>query len=54
VTVFLSSWEDQLPDGTLLEGRGVTPDVSVKANLGEFRQRDPVLDAALRVVREGL
>ncbi len=47
VTVFLSSWEDQLPDGTLLEGRGVTPDVIVNTTPASFRQRDSVLDAAV-------
>jgi len=52
VTVILSSWEDQLPDGTILEGRGVTPDVQVKTTLVELRKRDAVLQAALRVVRD--
>ena len=52
VTVGLSSWEDQLPDGTVLEGRGVTPDVRVEAALAEFRDRDPVLDAAIGALRE--
>jgi hypothetical protein len=51
VTVFLSSWEDQLPDGTVLEGRGVTPDVAVKATLVDLRQRDPVLEAGVKVAR---
>ena len=30
VTVFLSVWEDQLPDGSVLEGKGVTPDIEVE------------------------
>ena len=51
VTVILSSWEDQLPDGTILEGRGVTPDILVRTTLVELRERDMVLQAALRVVR---
>ena len=50
VTVVLSSWEDQLPDGTVLEGKGLTPDVQVKTTLVELRKRDPVLEAALKVV----
>ncbi len=43
VTARIPTWEDQLPDGTLLEGRGVAPDVSV-----EFRGggADAVLEAA--------
>jgi hypothetical protein len=51
VTVFLSSWEDQTPDGTVVEGRGITPDVTVKSSPAELRQRDPVLDAAMDAVR---
>ena len=51
VTVFLSSWEDQLPDGTVLEGRGVRPDVEVKTDLMELRQRDRVLEAGVEVVK---
>jgi len=50
VTVFLSSWEDQLPDGTVVEGRGVTPDVEVKTTPGELRRRDAVLEAGIAVV----
>ena len=53
VTVFLSSWEDQLPDGTVLEGRGVKPDVEVKTDLAELRQRDGVLEAGVEAVGKG-
>jgi hypothetical protein len=52
VTAFLSSWEDLLPDDTVMEGRGVTPDVQVKTTLADLRRRDAVLDAAVKVVRE--
>jgi len=52
VTVYLSSWEDQLPDGTVLEGHGVKPDVAVQTNLEDLRQTDAVLDAAIDFVRE--
>lgn len=51
VTVFLPSWEDQIPNGTMLEGRGVTPDVTVKANRAALRQKDAVLEAGLATVR---
>ena len=51
VTVYLSSWEDQVPDGTLLEGRGVRPDVVVKTDLRDLQAGDAVLDAALRFLR---
>ena len=51
VTVYLSSWEDQLPDGTLLEGRGVRPEVVIKTKLQDFAKSDPVLEVALKYVR---
>ena len=51
VTVYLSSWEDQLPDGTILEGRGVRPDTVIKATPDDFESSDPVLDAALKLLR---
>jgi C-terminal processing protease CtpA/Prc len=51
VTVYLSSWEDELPDGTLLQGNGVHPDISV-ATLPRFlEQSDAVLEAALNHLR---
>lgn len=53
VTVLLSSWEDQAPDGTLVEGRGVTPDVVVKATPAELWQRDAVLEAGIAAARKG-
>jgi C-terminal processing protease CtpA/Prc len=51
VTAFLPSWQDMLPDGTLLEGKGVEPDQVVKAAPGDFARGDPVLDAALKWLR---
>ena len=51
VTVSLSSWEDQLPDGTVLEGRGVRPDVVVETNLRDLKKSDAVLEAALKFLR---
>ena len=51
VTVYLSSWEDQLPDGTILEGRGVRPDIVIKTTLRMLEQSDPVLEAALKALR---
>jgi C-terminal processing protease CtpA/Prc len=51
VTVFLSSWQDMLPDGTPLEGRGVTPDVKVDTTPAQLEKSDPVLEAALKLLR---
>jgi hypothetical protein len=52
VTVFLSSWRDMLPDGTLLEGKGIEPDEAVKAGDKGFQKDDPVLEAALAWLRQ--
>ena len=51
VTVFLSSWKDMLPDGSPIEGKGITPDVTVKSTPADFLGADPVLAAALKVAR---
>lgn len=51
VTVYLSSWEDQFPDGTVLEGRGVKPDVVVKASPDQLTNADPVLEAGKTFLR---
>src|SRR5262249_11404680 len=52
VTVYLSSWEDQLPDGTILEGRGVQPDMVIKM-IGQRgpNPADPVIEAGLKFLR---
>jgi len=48
VRVFLPSWRDLLPDGSVLEGVGIAPDHAVEWRPGET---DPVLDAALAWLR---
>ena len=52
VTVYLPSWRDMQPDGTLLEGQGIAPDVEVKATAKDLADADPVLEAALKVLRK--
>lgn len=52
VRVFLPSWRDLLPDGAMLEGRGIDPDVKVPAAAEAFKDGDPVLDAALEKLRK--
>jgi len=52
VFVFLPSWKDMQPDGTLIEGKGIEPDLAVKPKKGDFKDADPVLDAALKYLRE--
>jgi C-terminal processing protease CtpA/Prc len=47
VTAFVPSWKDLLLDGTGIEGKGIAPDIEVKASPREFAEDDPVLKAAL-------
>lgn len=49
VTVFLPSWRDMLPDGTILENRGVAPDIAVGFN--SKPDSDPLIEAALKSLR---
>lgn len=51
VIVFLPSWRDLFPDGRPLEGVGVSPDVEVETTPDDFVTIDPVLDAALDLLR---
>lgn len=50
VQVRLPSWKDFLPDGSELEGRGVSPDVSVPERVSAAD--DPVIRAALKKLAE--
>jgi hypothetical protein len=49
ISVLLPSWQDDFPDGTLLEGRGIEPDVPVEFTASG--NGDPVLAAALGWLR---
>ncbi len=51
VTVYVPSWKAMLPDGTVFEGVGIAPDVHVDTSPDDLRERDPVLDIALRSLR---
>lgn len=51
VTVFLPSWKAMRPDGTCFEAEGIKPDVIVKAKPTKKSRRDPVLQAALKLLR---
>jgi hypothetical protein len=53
VTVFLPSWQDLRLDGSLLEGEGIAPDISVQTTEADLLTKDPVLDAALAYLRSG-
>ncbi|WP_428938266.1 S41 family peptidase [Fontivita pretiosa] len=51
VQVYLSSRRDLQPDGAAIEAAGIRPDVQVDALSHEFGQNDPVLEAALKILR---
>jgi C-terminal processing protease CtpA/Prc len=52
VSVYLPSWKAMLPDGTEFETRGITPDIEVKTSQEDFAQSDPVLQAAVKALRQ--
>lgn len=51
IVAILPSWRDFLPDGTLLEGRGIEPGIAVRVTRDELKDSDPVLDAAIAWLR---
>lgn len=53
VEVFVPSWQDFLPDGSPLEGKGIQPDILIKSKPDDFLKGDPVLSEALKVLRIG-
>lgn len=52
VTVGLPSWRDMQPDGALIEGKGIKPDLRLRTKKGDFAEKDPVLEAALKQLRK--
>ncbi len=52
VTVYLPSWKDLLLDGTCLEGKGITPDFPISVTPVVLESIDPVLQAALTLLRK--
>lgn len=51
LTLMLPSWRDMEPDGQLIEGRGIEPDVTVQWN--DAGKGDPVVEAAIEWIRGG-
>jgi len=51
VTVVYSRWVDMLPDGTPIEGRGVSPEILVDLPKEEYKNADPTWQRALKVLR---
>ncbi|HPZ55174.1 MAG TPA: S41 family peptidase [Bacillota bacterium] len=54
VEVYVPSWQDMDMNGVVLEGRGIDPDVFVYTEPGDFAERDPVLEEALRLAKEAI
>ena len=52
IAVFLPSWKAMSPDGRTFEGVGIPPDVEVKTKPTDFATTDPVIDAALKLLRK--
>src|SRR5262249_55550742 len=52
VTVWYSRWVDLLPDGTPIEGAGITPDIAVDAPQDAYKEEDPTWDRAVEVLRK--
>jgi hypothetical protein len=52
VVAFVPSWKQLSLDGTCLEGKGVAPDVAVKTSPSDLEKSDPVLEEALRLLRQ--
>jgi hypothetical protein len=51
VTAFVPSWRSLVPDGSELEGVGITPDIEVATKTADFQNADPVLTKALAILR---
>ena len=52
VTVYLPSWKAMRPDGTCFEGEGIKPDINIETTQEELLSRDPILEAALNLLRK--
>lgn len=51
VTALLPSWKALTPEGTCFEGKGIVPDIAVKATQTQLQSHDPVIEAALKWLR---
>ncbi len=52
VEVIVPSWMAMEPDGTCFEGKGIAPDVEVEVTAEDLKQRDPILERALSILRQ--
>jgi Peptidase family S41/Tricorn protease C1 domain len=52
VTVYVPSWVDMMPDGSIFEGVGIKPDVEINLLPEAYQNEDPTLAKALVLLRE--
>ena len=52
VTVWLPTWQAFFPDGTLLEERGIDPDISVSTDGVDLTKTDPVINQAVELLNK--
>ena len=52
VVVYLPSWKALDPEGRCIEGKGIEPDLRIKAPAQQFADSDPVLITAFEVLRK--
>jgi hypothetical protein len=52
IAVNVPTWNDMAPDGTPIEDNGVQPEVPVKGGPNAFDSKDPVMEAALALLRK--
>ncbi|MFN0006274.1 MAG: S41 family peptidase [Planctomycetota bacterium] len=52
VTIVVPSWQDLRLDGTCFEGEGIAADIEVNVSSDELKEKDPILERGLAVLRE--
>lgn len=52
IKVFFSRWVDLMPDGTMIEGKGVQPSIRVEAPADAYKTTDPTLLKGLEILRD--
>lgn len=52
VTIFLPSWQAYTPDGKLIEGSGVDPDIEIATSRKEFEKEDILIRKVLKMIKK--
>ena len=51
LVVYYSSWVDMMPDGDVIEGVGIPPQVRVDAPANAYENGDPTLEKGLKILK---